>query len=236
MILYDADSSFVRQLEIYRASQRDEDQFKVYFLMYADSTEEQRVSHRRVPSLFHFSAMTDSPLFPANIFHFYSLSLHYSISLSSILSQYLTSLRKEKEAFEYLIKEKSSLVVDADQRRHNLLGADLGASGASTTTTTTAPSSRQAGGRQDVASTSGSATPSSKVIVDLREFRSELPSLIHRRGLRVEPVTLEVGDYILTPDICVERKSVSDLIHSLACGRLYNQVGTRWCGWVASVC
>ena len=63
-----------------------------------------------------------------------------------------------------------------------------------------------------------------QVIVDLREFRSELPSLIHRRGLRVEPVTLEVGDYILTPEICVERKSISDLIHSLNCGRLYNQV------------
>ncbi len=28
----------------------------------------------------------------------------------------------------------------------------------------------------------------------------------------LEPVTLEVGDYILTPDICVERKSISDLI------------------------
>ena len=48
VILYDADSSFVRQLEIYRASQRDEDQFKVYFLMYADSTEEQRVSRLRL--------------------------------------------------------------------------------------------------------------------------------------------------------------------------------------------
>ena len=33
----------------------------------------------------------------------------------------------------------------------------------------------------------------------------------------------QVGDYILTPDICVERKSVSDLIGSLNNGRLYNQ-------------
>ena len=36
-------------------------------------------------------------------------------------------------------------------------------------------------------------------------------------------MTLEVGDYILTPDICVERKSISDLIGSLNNGRLYNQ-------------
>lgn len=61
------------------------------------------------------------------------------------------------------------------------------------------------------------------VIVDMREFRSELPSLIHRRGIDIEPVTLEVGDYILTPEICVERKSISDLIGSLNNGRLYSQ-------------
>lgn len=57
----------------------------------------------------------------------------------------------------------------------------------------------------------------------MREFRSELPALIHRRGIDIEPVTLEVGDYVLTPDICVERKSISDLIQSLNSGRLYNQ-------------
>ena len=57
----------------------------------------------------------------------------------------------------------------------------------------------------------------------MREFRSELPSLIHKRGIEIEPVTIEVGDYILTPEICVERKSISDLIGSLQNGRLYNQ-------------
>lgn len=57
----------------------------------------------------------------------------------------------------------------------------------------------------------------------MREFRSELPSMLHRRGLDIEPVTLEVGDYILTSDMCVERKSVSDLIGSLQSGRLYTQ-------------
>ncbi len=33
----------------------------------------------------------------------------------------------------------------------------------------------------------------------------------------------QVGDYILSPDLCVERKSLSDLIGSLSNGRLYNQ-------------
>ena len=36
-------------------------------------------------------------------------------------------------------------------------------------------------------------------------------------------ILFQVGDYILTPDICVERKSLSDLIGSLNSGRLYNQ-------------
>ena len=34
---------------------------------------------------------------------------------------------------------------------------------------------------------------------------------------------MQVGDYILSPDICIERKSISDLIGSLNSGRLYNQ-------------
>lgn len=61
------------------------------------------------------------------------------------------------------------------------------------------------------------------ILVDMREFRSELPSLIHKRGINLEPLTLDIGDYILTPDICVERKSISDLIGSLNSGRLYKQ-------------
>jgi len=61
------------------------------------------------------------------------------------------------------------------------------------------------------------------ILVDMREFRSELPSLIHKRGIDLEPLTLDVGDYILTPEICVERKSISDLIGSLNSGRLYKQ-------------
>ena len=60
-----------------------------------------------------------------------------------------------------------------------------------------------------------------QVIVDMREFRSSLPSLLHASGLLVLPVTLTVGDYILTPDICVERKSIPDLVSSFNSGRLY---------------
>jgi hypothetical protein len=54
----------------------------------------------------------------------------------------------------------------------------------------------------------------------MREFRSTLPSLLHASGLLVIPATLTVGDYIITPDICVERKSIPDLIQSFNSGRL----------------
>jgi DNA excision repair protein ERCC-4 len=32
-----------------------------------------------------------------------------------------------------------------------------------------------------------------KIIVDMREFRSELPSLLHQRDMEIEPVTLLVS-------------------------------------------
>lgn len=41
--------------------------------------------------------------------------------------------------------------------------------------------------------------------------------------LQLIPIFFQIGDYILTPEICVERKSISDLIGSLNTGRLYNQ-------------
>lgn len=37
------------------------------------------------------------------------------------------------------------------------------------------------------------------------------------------PYVLQVGDYILSPEMCVERKSISDLKGSFISGRLYHQ-------------
>lgn len=144
------------------------------------------------------------------------LRVYFLIYTGSVEEQkYLTTLRKEKEAFEMLIKDKGTMVVPEEREGRTdaamLLSRD--ASKASDAVNT-----RKAGGQ------GAESKVSRKVIVDMREFRSELPSLIHRRGIDIEPVTLEVGDYILTPDMCVERKSISDLIGSLNNGRLYNQV------------
>lgn len=143
------------------------------------------------------------------------LRVYFLVYEDSIDEQrYLTALRREKDAFEFLIREKSIMVVPDEQdgkgEFHPDLTDDFGSSNEPI-------SSRKAGGAAPA------TAPSRKVIVDLREFRSDLPSLIHRRGISVQPVTIEVGDYILTPDICVERKSLNDLVGSLNSGRLYNQ-------------
>lgn len=69
-----------------------------------------------------------------------------------------------------------------------------------------------------------SGPSSSLVIVDTRDLRSTLPYILYRNAFHIEPVTLEVGDYLLTRDICVERKSVPDLIGSLSSGRLFTQI------------
>ncbi|XP_038130141.1 DNA repair endonuclease XPF [Cyprinodon tularosa] len=167
VVLYDAELSFVRQLEIYKANRHGK-HLRVYFLIYGGSTEEQK---------------------------------------------YLTALSKEKKAFEHLIREKATMVIPEEREGRGDTNLDLARNLEPANATT---NTRKAGGQEQ-------PKEPSRVIVDMREFRSELPSLLHRRGLDIEPVTLEVGDYILSPDTCVERKSVSDLIGSLQSGRLYTQ-------------
>jgi DNA excision repair protein ERCC-4 len=63
-----------------------------------------------------------------------------------------------------------------------------------------------------------------RIIVDMREFRSPLPAVLHARGILTIPAQITVGDYVLTPDICIERKSIPDLQSSFKSGRLYDQV------------
>ena len=149
----------------------------------------------------------------------FKIKVYFMMYSKSVEEQaYLSSLRQEKEAFEKLINEKTTMVIPEDREGKTDTNLDLirGLGKASDPATLSNENTRKAGG--------GETTKSNpKVIVDMREFRSELPSLLHKRGMDIEPVTLEVGDYILTPDICVERKSINDLIGSLNGGRLYNQ-------------
>lgn len=44
--------------------------------------------------------------------------------------------------------------------------------------------------------------------------------MLHSDGFEVVPITISIGDYIITPEMCVERKSLPDLIGSFNSGRL----------------
>lgn len=66
--------------------------------------------------------------------------------------------------------------------------------------------------------------PRPYVVVDTREFSgSKIPSKLWLSGYDVVPVTLEIGDYVLSDGIVVERKTVPDLISSFGDGRLFKQ-------------
>lgn len=54
--------------------------------------------------------------------------------------------------------------------------------------------------------------------------RTDLSIAVSQNGFELVPLVISVGDYVLTPEICVERKSLSDLFQSMSSGRLYNQV------------
>lgn len=127
--------------------------------------------------------------------------------------RYLSSVRREKDAFTKLIKEKSSMSVVMTLDAHGI--EDPQEAFLRTINT------RIAGGGRLAAT----AQPP-RVVVDVREFRSSLPSLLHGRSMIIVPCMLTVGDYILSPNICIERKSIKDLISSFKDGRLYNQAET----------
>ncbi|CDH49119.1 mus38-like protein [Lichtheimia corymbifera JMRC:FSU:9682] len=159
VIMYDPDPTFIRRLEIYRASHQEVD-IRVYFMLYENSVEEQN---------------------------------------------YLSMIRKEKEAFEKLIREKSIMAIPMPQRKNPQQEQFA-----------RAISSRIAGGQ---IKDKGPPT----IIVDMREFRSSLPPILYAEDVKIVPCTLQIGDYVLSPDMCVERKSISDLISSFSSGRLYTQ-------------
>lgn len=137
--------------------------------------------------------------------------LYYGGSVEE--QRYLSSVRREKDAFTKLIKEKSTMSVVLTLDAHGI--EDPQEAFLRTINT------RIAGGGRLAAT----AQPP-RVVVDVREFRSSLPSLLHGRSMIIVPCMLTVGDYILSPNICIERKSIKDLISSFKDGRLYNQAET----------
>ncbi|KAG0001137.1 hypothetical protein BGZ79_005051 [Entomortierella chlamydospora] len=137
--------------------------------------------------------------------------VYFTVYDNSVEEQlYLSALRREKDAFTKLIRDKSIMVlpigdIQSKQVQDQSLLRNI--------------HTRIAGGGK-----LGDDRPLPRIVVDAREFRSSLPFILHSQGMILDPCTITVGDYVLSPNICVERKSISDLISSFSSGRLYTQV------------
>ncbi|WVF66815.1 hypothetical protein IAT40_001557 [Kwoniella sp. CBS 6097] len=123
--------------------------------------------------------------------------------------RFLSTITREAEAFKKLIEDRQSMVIPIYNNDPRAPMRD------NVSRSKTTYSSRNAGG--------GETAEEARIIVDIREMGALLPSLIDAAGIKVIPSTLTVGDYILSPKMCVERKALPDLEASFANGRLHTQ-------------
>ena len=62
-----------------------------------------------------------------------------------------------------------------------------------------------------------------RIVIDERERKSGIPKLLQTIGVNVEVKTLPIGDYIVSHETVVERKSIHDFMSSVFDGRLFDQ-------------
>lgn len=62
-----------------------------------------------------------------------------------------------------------------------------------------------------------------RIVADEREKGSGVPEELSRLNVRVYFSALPVADYVISPEIAVERKSVRDLVASVYDSRIFNQ-------------
>ena len=142
------------------------------------------------------------------------LAVHVLSSDQSVVEPSIPTLvDRENQSFDALIRGKNQ---SSFHSKDELFQATKQMSSDSTS-----GSSRQGGSRRTVAQ-----LLKQTVLVDTRELRSALPFMLYKKSLDVVPTTLGIGDYIISRDIAIERKSVtgSDLQQSLMSGRLYKQL------------
>ncbi len=130
--------------------------------------------------------------------------------------RYQSAVRVERKAFDQLIEARAHMSIgdiDAEEAGRSVIPPPLSMD---TRTVVNHSSSRYRLATRD-------KSPR-KIVVDVREFRSALPLHLHGRNcFELIPATISVGDYVLTPAICVERKSLADLFSSFNSGRLFTQ-------------
>ncbi len=62
-----------------------------------------------------------------------------------------------------------------------------------------------------------------KIIIDNRENKNRIPNLLEKKCL-IEMKQLPIGDFILSEDVCIERKTVCDFISSVINRRVFDQM------------
>lgn len=62
-----------------------------------------------------------------------------------------------------------------------------------------------------------------RIVADEREKNSQVPNLLKTMGIFVDYKQLPVGDYIVSSETVIERKTIYDLINSVYDGRLFVQ-------------
>jgi len=197
VVVVDPDAAFVREAEVYAATAAPPGRpVRVYFTRFANSAEDQ---------LFRLALQKEEDAFQKLI----HAKAHMAVP------------RRASAAVE-----RAAETVSGTSRGVDAWGISMEDSRQSRSYGTLARGGGQASkmGRTSAGALGGVKDAGRRrVVVDIREFRSKLPALLHAAGMEVVPVTLEVGDYVLAPRVCVERKSVPDLLGSLASGRLYTQ-------------
>jgi len=62
-----------------------------------------------------------------------------------------------------------------------------------------------------------------RIVVDEHERSSGVPSILSMMNVTVEYVKLDVGDYVVSSELAVERKALKDMVSSIYDGRLFDQ-------------
>jgi DNA excision repair protein ERCC-4 len=62
-----------------------------------------------------------------------------------------------------------------------------------------------------------------RIVVDERERNSRIPGLLKDAGAVIDFAQLKVGDYVVSSETAIERKTIPDLVNSIYDGRLFIQ-------------
>jgi len=62
------------------------------------------------------------------------------------------------------------------------------------------------------------------IVADSREVGSGIPAALRAKGVAVNILQLQIADYILSPNLAIERKTTADFIQSIIDKRLFSQV------------